>query len=144
MFYLPFDISFITDKVVNLVRPEIFISMETELWPNLIHSLYKSGARLVLTNGRISNRSYPRYKKCKFFISKLLEKFSLVLMQSSQDAARIIALGAPEGKVFVTGNLKFDIPLVDSDSKRRIHENEIDVYGVDCDYIYPLHGFLRG
>ena len=118
VFYLPFDISFITDKVVNLVRPEIFISMETELWPNLIHSLYKSGARLVLTNGRISNRSYPRYKKCKFFISKLLEKFSLVLMQSSQDAARIIALGAPEGKVFVTGNLKFDIPLVDSDSKR--------------------------
>jgi len=118
VFYLPFDISFITDRVVNLVKPEIFISTETELWPNLIYSLYKSGARLVLTNGRISNRSYPRYKKCKFFISKLLEKFSLVLMQSSQDAARIISLGAPEEKVFVTGNLKFDIPLVDCDSKR--------------------------
>jgi len=118
VFYLPFDISFITDRVVNLVKPEIFISTETELWPNLIYSLYKSGARLVLTNGRISNRSYPRYKKCKFFISKLLDKFSLVLMQSSQDAARIISLGAPEGKVFVTGNLKFDIPLVDCDSKR--------------------------
>ena len=118
VFYLPFDISFITDRVVNLVKPEIFISTETELWPNLVHSLYTSGARLILTNGRISNRSYPRYKKCKFFISRLLEKFSLILMQSSQDAARVIALGAPSAKVFVTGNLKFDIPFLNFDTKR--------------------------
>lgn len=132
VFYLPLDISFITNRVVKLVNPEIFISTETELWPNLVHSLYASGARLILTNGRISNRSYPRYKKCKFFISRLLEKFSLILMQSSQDASRVIALGAPSAKVFVTGNLKFDIPLADSDAKRgelrkklNLSENEI-------------------
>jgi 3-deoxy-D-manno-octulosonic-acid transferase len=118
VFYLPFDISFITDKVVRAVKPEIFISMETEFWPNLVDSLYKSGARLILANGRISNRSYPRYKKGKFFISRLLKKFSLILMQSDQDAARIIALGAPKEKVSVTGNLKFDIPLLNLDNKR--------------------------
>ena len=118
VFFLPFDVSFIVDRVVKAVSPEIFISMETELWPNLIHSLYKSGSRLILANGRISNRSYPRYKKGRFFIEVLLKKFSLILMQSSQDAARIIALGAPEEKVFVTGNLKFDIQVSNFETNR--------------------------
>jgi 3-deoxy-D-manno-octulosonic-acid transferase len=132
VFYLPFDIGLITNKVVKLVKPEIFICMETELWPNLIHSLYRSGARIVLANGRISNRSYARYKKGGFFISAILKKFSLILMQSGQDAKRIIALGAPQEKVFVTGNLKFDIPLLSPDGKRaeirkrlNLNENEI-------------------
>jgi 3-deoxy-D-manno-octulosonic-acid transferase len=132
VFYLPFDISFITDKVVKAIRPEIFISMETEFWPNLVDSLFKSSAKLVLANGRISNRSYSRYKKCKFFTSRLLEKFSLVLMQSGKDAERIIELGALEEKVSVTGNLKFDIPLMDFSDKRLeirkklcLDENEI-------------------
>lgn len=132
VFYLPFDVSFITDKAVRAVRPEIFISMETEFWPNLMDSLYKSGARIILANGRISNRSYPRYRKAGFFISRLLKKFSLVLMQSDKDAERIIALGAPKEKVFVTGNLKFDIALINADDKRselrkkiNLRENEI-------------------
>ncbi|OIO34771.1 MAG: hypothetical protein AUJ70_00305 [Candidatus Omnitrophica bacterium CG1_02_40_15] len=132
VFFLPFDISFIVDRVVKTVKPEIFISMETELWPNLILSLYKAGSRLILANGRISNRSYSRYKKGKFFISGLLKKFSLILMQSAQDAKRIIALGAQKEKVFVTGNLKFDIPLLNFDTKRtelrkklNLNENEI-------------------
>lgn len=132
VFYLPFDLSFIVDGVVKQIKPEIFISLETELWPNLICSVYKSGSRLILANGRISNRSYPRYKKSKCFISGLLKKFSLILMQSGPDAERIIALGAPEEKVFVTGNLKFDISLIDSGAKRielrkklNISENEV-------------------
>ncbi len=132
IFYLPFDISFITDRVVKAVKPEMFISMETEFWPNMVDSLYKSGARLILANGRISNRSYPRYKKGKFFISRLLNKFSLILMQSDRDAGRIIALGAPKEKVSVTGNLKFDIPLLNFNNKRlelrkklNLDENEI-------------------
>lgn len=127
VFYLPFDLSFITDRVVNTVKPEIFISIETELWPNLIYSLSKSGARIVLANGRISGRSYPRYKRCKFFISKLLEKFSLILMQSDQDAERIIALGAHKEKVSVTGNIKFDIPLEDCGSKRAELRNKLNL-----------------
>ena len=118
VFYLPLDISFIAEKVVRQVKPEIFIALETELWPNLIDSLYRSGAKLALVNGRISNRSYSKYKKGKFFISKLLKKFSLILMQSDQDAVRIITLGGQKEKVFVTGNLKFDIPILNFDAKR--------------------------
>ncbi|MDP2912236.1 MAG: 3-deoxy-D-manno-octulosonic acid transferase, partial [Candidatus Omnitrophota bacterium] len=118
VFYLPIDVSFIVDKVVKQVKPEIFIVLETELWPNLIDSLYRSGAKLALVNGRISNRSYSKYKKGKFFISALLKKFSLILMQSDQDAVRIITLGGQKEKVFVTGNLKFDIPILNFDTKR--------------------------
>jgi 3-deoxy-D-manno-octulosonic-acid transferase len=117
-FYLPFDLSFIVSKVVDIVKPEIFISMEAELWPNLIESVYARGARLIMINGRISPRSYSRHKKAKFFIANLLKKFSLLLMQSESDAKRIKELGGQEEKVFVTGNLKFDLGLKDSKDDR--------------------------
>ncbi len=117
-FYLPFDLSFIVSKVVDIVKPEIFISMEAELWPNLIESVYARSARLIMVNGRISPRSYSRHKKAKFFISNLLKKFSILLMQSESDAKRIKELGAPGEKVFVTGNLKFDLGLKDSEGNR--------------------------
>ena len=117
-FYLPFDLSFIVTKVVDIIKPEIFISMEAELWPNLIESVYTKGARLIMLNGRISPRSYSRHKKAKFFILNLLKKFSILLMQSESDAKRIKELGAPEERVFVTGNLKFDLGLKDSEGDR--------------------------
>jgi len=119
VFYLPFDISFITDKVVRTIKPALFLSLEAELWPNLIDSLYRCNATIVLVNGRISNRSYRGYKKIGFIISSILSKISLILMQSEQDAARVLTLGAPKEKVFVTGNLKFDLSLTDPESKRR-------------------------
>ncbi|MFA5389549.1 MAG: 3-deoxy-D-manno-octulosonic acid transferase [Candidatus Omnitrophota bacterium] len=132
VFYLPFDISFIVHRVVKIIKPDIFISMETELWPNLLSSLHRSGARLILANGRISDRSFPRYKKGRAFAEDILKKFSLILTQSGKDAARFIELGAPKENVRVTGNLKFDIPALDIEKKRDelrrklgLQENEI-------------------
>ncbi|NQT75028.1 MAG: 3-deoxy-D-manno-octulosonic acid transferase [Candidatus Omnitrophica bacterium] len=119
VFYLPFDISTVTDRVVNILRPELFLCLEAEIWPNLIGSLYKSGAKIVLVNGRISPRSYSGYKKIRPVISSMFNKFSLFLMQSEQDAVRILALGAPRQKVHAAGNLKFDLSLADSISKRQ-------------------------
>ena len=119
VFYLPFDISFIVDRVARTLRPEIFLCLEAELWPNLISSLYKFNTKIVLVNGRISDRSYPAYRKVKFLISRILKKFSLVLMQSERDAVRALALGAPEDKVFASGNLKFDLSLASSINNRR-------------------------
>jgi len=117
-FYLPFDLSFIVSKVVAIVKPEIFISMEAELWPNLIEAVHSQGAKLIMVNGRISPRSYSRHKKARFFITGLLKKFSLILMQSESDAARIKELGASGDKVFVTGNLKFDLGFKGLEDKR--------------------------
>lgn len=119
VFYLPFDISFITDRVVRTLKPELFLCLETELWPNLISSLHKAGARIILVNGRISNGSYFSYRKIKFIISGILQKFCLMLMQSEQDAVRILTLGSPKDRVYVTGNLKFDLLLLGADSGRK-------------------------
>ena len=119
VFYLPFDISFIVNRVVMSIRPEFFLCLETELWPNLISSLQRFNTKIILINGRISHRSYFGYKRIRFIISGILKKFSLILMQSEQDAVRILTLGAPKEKVYVTGNLKFDLSLLESTSRRR-------------------------
>ena len=119
VFYLPFDLSFIVDRVVGIIRPELFLCLETELWPNLISSLDRADSKIILINGRISNRSYLGYRKIRSIVSGLLKRFSLILMQSEQDAARILSLGAPKHKTFVTGNLKFDLSLLGFTSKRR-------------------------
>jgi len=119
VFYLPLDISFIVNKVVRAIRPELFLCLETELWPNLVSSLFKFNTKIILINGRISHRSYFGYKKIRFIVSGILKKFSLILMQSEQDAVRILTLGASKGKVFVTGNLKFDLSLLESTGRRR-------------------------
>ncbi|MFC1666787.1 3-deoxy-D-manno-octulosonic acid transferase [Candidatus Omnitrophota bacterium] len=123
VFYLPFDISFIVNKVVAIIRPELFLCLETELWPNLISSLHNFKAKIILINGRISNRSYFGYKAIRSVVSRILDKFSLILMQSEEDAARALALGATKEKLFVAGNLKFDLSLSEpSGSRPRIRE----------------------
>ena len=93
--------------------------LETELWPNLISSLHKFNTKIILINGRVSKRSYLGYKKIGFVTSCFLRKFFLILMQSEQDAVRMLTLGAPKDKVFVTGNLKFDLAFLESGAKRK-------------------------
>lgn len=119
VFYLPFDLSFIVDKVVRIIKPELFLCLEAEIWPNLINSLHKANTRIVLVNGKVSDRSLAGYRKIRFIISRILSKFSLFLMQTEKDRVKILALGAPENKVFVTGNLKFDMSLLNIGSKRQ-------------------------
>ncbi|MBU1148113.1 MAG: 3-deoxy-D-manno-octulosonic acid transferase [Candidatus Omnitrophica bacterium] len=118
VFYLPFDLSFITNKVVKTIKPELFLCLETELWPNLISSLHRFNVKTILVNGRISNRSYIGYKRIRLIVSRLLRKFSLILMQSEQDAARVLDLGAPKERIFTVGNLKFDLLLLGPGNRR--------------------------
>ncbi|MFC1508182.1 3-deoxy-D-manno-octulosonic acid transferase [Candidatus Omnitrophota bacterium] len=125
--YLPFDVSFIVDKVVRIVRPELFLCLETELWPNLINSLHRFGSKIILVNGRISNKSYSGYKKIRFITSRILPQFSLILMQSEQDRERILVLGAPKEKVFTPGNLKFDLSLSGFTDKRQETRERLNV-----------------
>ncbi len=117
--YLPFDLSFITDRFVNRISPKLFISLESEFWPNLIFSLYKSGVPIILVNGRISKRSYKAYKCVRPFLKQLLNRFTLFCMQSAMDMERLIELGADSRKVECTGNLKFDLPSLGIDETYR-------------------------
>lgn len=106
--YFPLDISFIVKKVVSAISPEAVLIAETELWPNFIAALESAGVKIIVFNGRISDRSFKRYRMVKFFLRDVLKRIPLFLMQSKADADRIKELGAPEERVKETGNLKYD------------------------------------
>jgi len=98
-------------RALNTVNPELIIIVETELWPNFITQASQSNIPMILVNGRISDRSFPRYRCGRFLLKPILERFSAFCMQSQIDAERIAVLGAPDGRVENTGNLKFDHDL---------------------------------
>jgi 3-deoxy-D-manno-octulosonic-acid transferase len=108
VFYFPFDWTFIVRRTLRLVRPRLFIMMETEIWPNLLRECRKQGVRTVMINGRISSRSYPRYKLIRRFFRRVLADVDRFCMQSEESARRIVELGAEPARVTVTGSLKFD------------------------------------
>jgi len=112
--YMPVDPSLFSSRVVKGLKPEIFITIETELWPSLFRGLKNAGARVVLINGRISRASFRGYRKIKYFMKHILRQVDYFYMQTSDDAERIISLGAPPERVGVMGNFKFDIHLEES------------------------------
>jgi len=106
--YLPLDISWIVNKVLNKLKPKLFVMVETEIWPNLLNALAKRKTPVVMINGRISPKSFKRYMLIKPFIKGILKKITLFCMQNNDYAKKIEAMGAPREKVRVTGNMKFD------------------------------------
>jgi 3-deoxy-D-manno-octulosonic-acid transferase len=107
--YFPLDFSCIVGRVLDIIKPKLFIIAETELWPNFIKEAKKRAIPIMVANGRISRNSFRKYKMVKFFMRRVLENIDLFIMQSQIDAERIISLGADASKVTVTGNLKFDV-----------------------------------
>lgn len=112
VFYFPFDWAFIVKRTLRIVRPRIFIMVETEIWPNLLRLCRQRGVKTVVINGRISPRSYPRYRLIRPLFRRVLEDIDRFCMQSDESAQRLIDLGADPARVTVTGSLKFDsVPL---------------------------------
>ena len=108
VFYFPFDLGFIVNRTLRLVKPRLFVMMETEIWPNLLRACRRTGVRTVLVNGRISSRSYPRYRLARPFFRRVLVNVDCCCMQGEESARRIVDMGADPAKVVVTGSLKFD------------------------------------
>jgi 3-deoxy-D-manno-octulosonic-acid transferase len=108
VFYFPFDLGFIVNRTLRLVRPRLFVMMETEIWPNLLRACHRAGVRTALVNGRISTRSYPRYRLARFFFRRVLAHVDRFCMQSEESARRVVEIGAARERVIVTGSLKFD------------------------------------
>ena len=108
VFYFPFDLGFIVKRTLKLVKPRLFIMMETEIWPNLLRACHRTGVKTILVNGRISSRSFPRYQIARPFFRRVLSHVDRFCMQSEESARRIIDIGAPRERVMVTGSLKFD------------------------------------
>ncbi len=108
VFFFPFDFPAIVERTLRLVRPRLFIMMETEIWPNLLRACRRHGVRTVLVNGRISSRSYPRYRLARRFFRRVLQDVDRFCMQSEEAARRLVDIGADPARVTVTGSLKFD------------------------------------
>jgi len=108
VFFLPFDLPLFVNRTLALVRPRLFIMMETEIWPNLLRACRRQGVKTMVVNGRISSRSYPRYRLARVFFRRVLADVDRLCMQSEESARRVIDIGADPARVLVTGSLKFD------------------------------------
>jgi len=108
VFYAPFDFSAIVRCLVTLIKPQIYVTAETEIWPNMLVALARVKVPVVLVNGRISDRSFKRYQMAQFLLWPALRAVKVFCMQTPLDASRITALGARASQVRVTGNMKFD------------------------------------
>jgi 3-deoxy-D-manno-octulosonic-acid transferase len=108
VFFFPFDLPPFVSRTLRLVRPRLFIMMETEIWPNLLRACRKAGVKTMMVNGRISARSYPRYRMARGFFRTVLADVDRFCMQSEESARRIIDIGAEPERVTVTGSLKFE------------------------------------
>ncbi len=106
--YYPLDIPCVVRKVLDRVRPDVFIPVETELWPNFIRLCRERGTRIVMANGRISPRSFRRYRATRFFWKVILAALDAAGVISEIDAERLTAIGMPSSRIHVLGNAKYD------------------------------------
>lgn len=109
VFYFPLDFAFAVRPYIEALRPELCVIAETEFWPNFLRLAKGSGSRVAVINCRISDRSFPGYKRLGFWLPKVLGNIDLFLAQTDEDRGRLVAIGARESKVSVAGNLKFDV-----------------------------------
>jgi len=109
--YFPLDFAFAIRPYLRLIAPELIVIAETEFWPNFLRLAHKGGARIAVVNARISDRSWPRYRRFRFLLWRILRQIDLFLAQTEEDARRLRDIGAPADRVQVSGNLKFDVPV---------------------------------
>ena len=111
--YAPLDFSWVVEQALDQVRPNLYLFVETELWPNILRALRRRGIPSILVNGRLSTRSYERQRLpvIRDFYRTMLSMVDVCLMQSDRDAQRVIDLGADKSRVRCTGNIKFDQPM---------------------------------
>ena len=117
--FFPFDFSWVVRRALETIKPQLVVIVETEIWPNFTRWAAALRIPLALVNGRISDRSFPRYRFFRPLLKPLLACFSAFCMQSQQDSERIVQLGALPERVENTGNLKFDHEL------RELSEEEV-------------------
>lgn len=106
--YFPVDFSLTVARALDTLKPALVLIVETELWPQFVRKCKQRGIPVMLVNGRISDRSFPRYKRVGALVRPVLRQISSFCMQSQQDARRIESLGANPANIYVSGNVKFD------------------------------------
>jgi 3-deoxy-D-manno-octulosonic-acid transferase len=121
VFYFPFDWRFTAKRTLRLVRPRLFVMVETEIWPNLLRECRRRGVKTVVVNGRISYRSYPRYRVVRPLFRRVLADIDRFCAQGDETARRLADLGADPARVTITGSLKFEsIDLMSPPGRHRV------------------------
>ena len=109
--YFPYDLAWAMNRFVPMVAAKMVVIMETEIWPNMIAAVKRSGSRLIYTNVRLSERSYKGYARFKGFVDQVLSQVDHFAVQGELDNKHLQLLGVPENKISVTGSIKFDVNI---------------------------------
>ncbi len=121
VFYCPLDFPWAVTAHLDALKPRMLVLAETEFWPNILATCHRRGIPIVVVNGRISDRSWPRYQMLRELWKPFLSKISRALAQTETDAKRLVAIGMLPERVTVSGNLKFDVRAgQESDATRLI------------------------
>jgi len=108
VFYAPFDFDPFVRRTLDTVVPELLILVDTEIWPNLLRACRDRGVRTVLVNGRLSDKSFKRYRLVQRFMRRVLGDIDHFCVQTELWANRFVEIGADPARITVTGSLKFD------------------------------------
>jgi len=123
VFYCPLDLPWAVGAYLNALQPELLILAETEFWPNLLSGCFRRRIPVAVVNARVSDRSWPRYRKLRGLWRVFLGRIGRVLAQSATDAERLVAIGCGGGGVTVGGNLKFDVRAAEeAEATRELRE----------------------
>lgn len=129
--YFPFDWRFAVRRSLAIIRPQAVILMESELWPNFLAECHAQEIPVLVANGRISDRSFRRSQRVRWFLKPLYRQVSRFLLQSAADAERAMALGAESACVEISGNLKYDIGATGLTAKQQAVARELnDAYAL--------------
>ncbi len=112
VFYFPFDLSWVTRRAFDRLRPAVCLLMELEVWPNFVFTAHARSVPVLVVNGRISDRSFARYRRIKSITRTFFGKLDRVLAQTPEYAERFRELGCPAERVLVTNSLKYDTAQV--------------------------------
>ncbi len=136
---MPIDFWWCIHRIINYIRPSIFILVETDIWPGLIDYLKRRGIRSILINGRVSPRTYKSYRRFAFLSRKIFEPFELCLMDSELDSKRLLKVGiSPPEKVNTVGNIKFDRNWIPMSQEER--QNWLSILNLESDNIIWVAG----
>ena len=106
---LPIDVGWCARRALKSVRPKVFVTIETEIWPNFLWAAHKMGVRTMLANGRLSPKSVRGFGRFKPFFREVFQAFDVMSMAGARQAERAILLGAPRERVIVNSNAKFGL-----------------------------------
>lgn len=129
--YLPVDFPHVVRRALKTIHAKALVLTESEFWPNLILALKHRHVPIILVNGRVSDRSAPRYRMLRSFFSEVFACFSVLLVQSTIDRERLLAAGAPESRIKIMGSVKFDVPVL-AETARTIAEQTLSDAGIDA------------